>query len=113
MTSFPCRSRAFARARPSNADSVPSRDIRSAKFMVAPIILDAMDLVQAPAAWFWMGWEHAHPGERPRHRAWLDRFAIGRAPVTNPEYAAFPASAGVEPPAWCRDPRFANPKQSV
>ena len=45
------------------------------------------DPVEIPAGWFWMGWEHGHPGERPRHRVWLDRFAIARAPVTNREYA--------------------------
>ena len=47
-----------------------------------------MELVEIAAGWFWMGWEHGHPGERPRHRVWLDRFAIARAPVTNAEYAA-------------------------
>ncbi len=99
MISLPCRSRAFARARTSNADSVPSRDIRSAKFMVAPILGDVetriyclVDLVEVPAGWFWMGWERGHPGERPAHRVWLDRFAIARAPVTNREYAAFLAA---------------------
>jgi iron(II)-dependent oxidoreductase len=86
--------------------------------MVAPIILDAMDLVptdlvEVPAGWFWMGWEHGHPGERPRHRVWLDRFAIARAPVTNREYAVFLGDGGSEPPAWWRDPRFNDPDQPV
>ena len=39
-----------------------------------------MELVEVAAGWFWMGWEDGHPGERPRHRVWLDRFAIARAP---------------------------------
>ncbi len=72
-----------------------------------------MDLVEIPAGWFWMGWEHGHPGERPRHRVWLDRFAIARAPVTNREYAAFLAAGATEPPAWWRDPRFDDPEQPV
>ncbi len=86
--------------------------------MVAPIILDAMDLVptdlvEVPAGWFWMGWEHGHPGERPRHRVLLDRFAIARAPVTNREYAVFLGDGGSEPPAWWQDPRFNDPDQPV
>src|SRR5712692_5397399 len=72
--SLPCRSRALARASTSKADSVPSRDMRSAKFMMAPIILDAMELVEVAAGWFWMGWEEGGPGERPRHRVWLDAY---------------------------------------
>lgn len=71
------------------------------------------DLVDIPAGWFWMGWEHGHPGERPRHRVWLDRFAIARAPVTNREYAAFLADGEIEPPAWWRDARFNHPDQPV
>jgi hypothetical protein len=39
-----------------------------------------MELVEVAAGWFWMGWEEGHPGERPRHRVWLDRFAIGPRP---------------------------------
>ena len=31
-----------------------------------------MEFVEIPAGWFWMGWEDGHPGERPRHRVWLD-----------------------------------------
>ena len=77
------------------------------------IILDAMDLVEVPAGWFWMGWDGGHPGERPRHRVWLDAFAIARAPVTNREYAAFLEAAGTPPPPWWSDPRFSDPEQPV
>lgn len=72
-----------------------------------------MDLVEIPAGWFWMGWEDGHPGERPRHRVWLDAFAIARAPVTNREYAPFLEETGASPPAWWVDPRFADPEQPV
>src|SRR5512134_3364489 len=113
MISLPCRSRALARARTSNADSVPSLDIRSAKFMVALIILDRVDMVEVPPGWFWMGWEEGHPGERPRHRVWLDGFAIARTPVTNRDYAAFLADREAEPPAWWTDPRFDDPEPPV
>ena len=45
-----------------------------------------------------MGWEDGHPGERPRHRVWLDAFAIARGPVTNREYAPFLEDTGADPP---------------
>jgi formylglycine-generating enzyme len=80
---------------------------------MATIILDRMDLVQVPAGWFWMGWEEGHPGERPRHRVWLDGFAIARAPVTNREYAGFLDEAGAAPPPWWEDPRFSDAEQPV
>jgi sulfatase modifying factor 1 len=81
--------------------------------MMATIILDRMDLVQVPAGWFWMGWEEGHPGERPRHRVWLDAFEIARAPVSNREYAGFLDEAGAAPPPWWDDPRFNDPEQPV
>jgi sulfatase modifying factor 1 len=87
--------------------------MRSAKFMMAPIILDAMELVEVAAGWFWMGWSDGHPGERPRHRVWVDGFEIGRSPVTNEEYARFLAATGTPPPPWWSDPRFADPQQPV
>lgn len=80
---------------------------------MATIILDAMDAVEIPAGWFWMGWEGGHPGERPRHRVWLDAFAIARAPVTNAEYARFLEAADASPPPWWEDPRFNDPEQPV
>ena len=69
--------------------------------------------MEIPAGWFWMGWDAGHPGERPRHRVWVDRFAIGRGPVTNREYARFLDATGVAPPPWSRDPRFDHPGQPV
>jgi formylglycine-generating enzyme required for sulfatase activity len=72
-----------------------------------------MDLVEVPAGWFWMGWEHGHPSERPRHRVWVDAFAIARAPVTNREYAAAIEAGEAMPPAWWSDPRFNDPAQPL
>ena len=72
-----------------------------------------VDLIDVPPGWFWMGWEEGHPGERPRHRVWLDAFAIGRAPVTNREYARFLSGGTASPPGWWEDPRFADPAQPV
>ena len=81
--------------------------------MVLTIILDAMDVVEVAAGWFWMGWEDGHPAERPRHRVWLDAFAIARAPVSNLEYARFLDAAGASPPPFWQDPRFDDPDQPV
>jgi len=81
--------------------------------MVAPIILDAMELVEVAASWFWMGWSEGHPSERPRHRVWIDAFEIARSPVTNHEYARFLAATDTPPPQWWGDPRFADPHQPV
>lgn len=72
-----------------------------------------MDLVEIPAGWFEMGWEDGHPGERPRHRVWLEGFAVARSPVTNREYARFLARGETSPPPWWEDPRFADPEQPV
>ena len=47
-----------------------------------------------------MGWDDGHPGERPRHRVWVDAFAIARTPVTNAECARWLAATGAAPPPW-------------
>ena len=72
-----------------------------------------MELVEIAAGWFWMGWEDGHPGERPRHRVWLDAFAIARTPVSNAEYARFLEAAEAPPPTWWEDPLFNDPDQPV
>jgi formylglycine-generating enzyme required for sulfatase activity len=72
-----------------------------------------VDTVEIVAGWFWMGWEQGARGERPRHHVWVDRFAIGRTPVTNGEYAIFAAATDTAPPPWWSDPRFDRPEQPV
>jgi formylglycine-generating enzyme required for sulfatase activity len=69
----------------------------------APLYTPRVDLVTIPGGWFWMGWEDGHPAERPRHRLWLDTFAIARAPVTNAEYGRFLEVVDVPPPPWWED----------
>mgnify|MGYP003575580350 CR=1 FL=1 len=73
---------------------------------MAPIILDRVEFVEIAAGWFWMGWDAGHPGERPRHRVWVDAFAIARSPVTNREYAAAVDAGRAMPPAWWTHARF-------
>jgi len=72
-----------------------------------------VDSVEVPAGWFWMGWEAGHPGERPRHRVWVDRFAIAVAPITNRGYAEFLEESDAAAPPWWDDPRFRDPAQPV
>jgi len=76
-------------------------------------MLADVELVQIPAGWFWMGWDDGVPGERPRHRVWVDAFALARHPTTNAEYAEFLAATGATPPPFWADPRFAAPEQPV
>jgi formylglycine-generating enzyme required for sulfatase activity len=72
-----------------------------------------VERVVIPAGWFWMGWDEGHPAERPRHRVWIDDFAIARCPVTNAEYGHYLAAAGAAPPPWWHDRRFNEPDQPV
>ena len=60
-----------------------------------------------------MGWDGGLPDARPVHRAWVDAFRMGRAPVTNAEFAPFLEAAGVAPPPFWTDPRFSDPRQPV
>ena len=88
------------------------RRIRQARHRAAAI-LDRVEFVEIPAGWFWMGWEGGHPAERPRHRVWVDGFAIARAPVLNREYARAIEAGDAAPPTWWSDPRFRDPEQPV
>ena len=72
-----------------------------------------LDLVQIGAAWFWMGWVAGVPAERPRHRVFVDGFAIARTPVTNDAYGRFVAATGAPSPPFWADPRFSDPEQPV
>ena len=72
-----------------------------------------MELVVIPDGWFWMGWDTGLPSERPRHRVWVDGFAIARHPVTNREYGPFLRATGAAPPPWWTDARFDDPEQPV
>ena len=71
----------------------------------------APEPVEVPPGWFWMGWQEGLPGERPRHRVFVDGFAIERTPVTNAAYSGFVAATGAPPPPFSTDPRFADPSQ--
>jgi sulfatase modifying factor 1 len=72
-----------------------------------------LELVQIGAGWFWMGWVAGVPAERPRHRVFVDGFAIARTPVTNAAYGRFATATGAPSPPFWADPRFADPEQPV
>jgi formylglycine-generating enzyme required for sulfatase activity len=73
----------------------------------------SVPLVEIAAGWFWMGWETGVPAEAPRHRVYVDAFAIATAPVTNAEYAAFLAASHAAPPPFWTAAGFGDPEQPV
>ena len=72
-----------------------------------------MDFVEVAAGPFRMGSPSGHPCERPVHEVWVDAFGIATTPVTNDEYAAYLRATAAPPPAFWRDPAFADPRQPV
>ena len=76
------------------------------------------ELVRIPAGTFTMGspeTEEGHYGdEGPQHRVTIPAFFLGRAPVTNEEYARYlEAKPGVRKPSWWEDRKFNQPRQPV
>ncbi len=71
------------------------------------------EMIVIPAGEFLMGCATGAANERPEHRVWVDRFAIGRYAVTNRLYRVFleeterPATPGFS------DARFNHPDQPV
>lgn len=49
----------------------------------------------------------------PRHRVWVDRFGLGKFPVTNRAYKIFVAESRAEPPPFWSQPMFSDPDQPV
>lgn len=71
------------------------------------------DIVVVPAGSFLMGYEGGQENERPVHSVWVDRFGLGRFPVTNREYLRFVEESRMVPPPFISDPMFSNPQQPV
>jgi formylglycine-generating enzyme required for sulfatase activity len=71
------------------------------------------ELVPIPAGDFLMGSASGQADEQPVHRVWVSRFAIGKFPVTNRQYARFLQAAGHSPPETWASPRFNHPDQPV
>ncbi|MCB1786528.1 MAG: ergothioneine biosynthesis protein EgtB [Chromatiaceae bacterium] len=68
--------------------------------------------VRAPVPGGWQAWDgglheigaagpdFAYDNERPRHRCWLEDFALAEHPVSNAEYLAFIEDGGYREPQW-------------
>jgi len=70
-------------------------------------------MVVIPEGEFLMGSDDGADNERPVHRAWVDRFAIGRYAVTNHLYQFFLDDTSRHAPPGCNDERFKHPGQPV
>ena len=77
------------------------------------LVKSIADMVFIPAGFFSMGSEQGPENETPLHRVWLDRFAIGKVPVTNREFRIFVAETGAQSPPFESDPIFSHPEQPV
>jgi formylglycine-generating enzyme required for sulfatase activity len=71
------------------------------------------DTVVIPEGLFLMGSKDGQENEMPQRRVWLDRFGLGRYPITNREYKIFvDATQKPAPPFWLEG-MFADPDQPV
>jgi len=77
-------------------------------------MIEAMpEMITIPASFFLMGSDAGPENEMPRHRVWLDSFAIANVPVTNREYRIYVEERqAVAAPFWS-EPMFADPDQPV
>jgi formylglycine-generating enzyme required for sulfatase activity len=71
------------------------------------------EIVIIPEGSFLMGSEQEQENERPCHRVWLDRFGIGKFPVTNTDYKKFVEATQMPAPPFWADPMFSDPEQPV
>src|SRR4030095_16672087 len=71
------------------------------------------EMVGIPAGEFLMGCETGAANERPRHRVWVNGFALGRYAVSNRLYCVFLEETGRQAPADWHNPRFNHPDQPV
>jgi formylglycine-generating enzyme len=72
-----------------------------------------LDVVVIPEGFFWMGSDSGYENEMPRHRVWVDRFGLGKFPVTNREYRIFVEETQTPAPPFWSDVMFADLEQPV
>jgi formylglycine-generating enzyme required for sulfatase activity len=65
-----------------------------------------------PAGWFWMGQDDDRPSNQPRHRVYLDTYAIQKTEVTIGDFAKFIA-AGYQAPGWTAQQAGLHPSLPV
>jgi len=74
---------------------------------------DRPETMIIPEGEFLMGCEIGQENERPVHRVWLERFALGKFAVTRAQYREFLESTGEPPPRFWSEPMFADPAKPV
>jgi sulfatase modifying factor 1 len=72
-----------------------------------------LDTVIIPGGSFFMGCKQGQENERPCHQVWVDRFIIGRFPVTNRDFKAFLEATAISPPPFYANSMFAHSEQPV
>jgi formylglycine-generating enzyme required for sulfatase activity len=85
----------------------PMTALPSAQVVTRPTV------VEIPEGWFLMGSDSEQDNERPVHRVWVGRCALGAAQVTNEEYGVFLAATGKAAPPFWNDPHFHDRRQPV
>ncbi len=71
------------------------------------------DMVLIPEGAFLMGSEDGFDNEKPVHRVWVNRFMIGKCPVTNREYKIFVQQTGAQEPPFWLEKMFSHPDKPV
>ena len=74
---------------------------------------DRPETIIVPEGEFLMGCETGQENERPVHRVCLDRFALGKFPVTCGQYREFLESTGAAPPRFWSEPMFDDAAKPV
>lgn len=76
-------------------------------------VASLLETLPVPGGAFVMGSASGRDDESPAHEVELRPFRIGRAPVTNAEYAPFLAAGRAAPPPWWGQEGFDGPDQPV
>lgn len=71
-------------------------------------VADLPEVVMIPEGTFLMGCEAGQENERPVHRVWVDRFTLGKFPVTHGQYRKYLEATGAEPPRFWFEPMFVD-----
>jgi formylglycine-generating enzyme required for sulfatase activity len=71
------------------------------------------DMVVIPEGFFLMGSEDGQENEMPQRRVWVDRFGLGKYPVTNREYKIYVDETQTPGPPFWLEAMFADLDQPV
>jgi formylglycine-generating enzyme required for sulfatase activity len=74
---------------------------------------DAAEMVRVPAGEFWMGSDDGIDREKPRHRVYLDAYAIDKYEMTNALYKRFMDATSRAAPLYWNDAKWNGTTQPV